>query len=171
MNGRPVRPFPGETPWSNPGQLPYGPQRYRPAGASGAGLTPGGALPAAGGAFPLTGGAEGGGLEVFSRYPFATLRGSLRVPVSNVAPGSLVIAAPPTFRNFVAFRNASATANIFLEFGNEASVNSFVRLAPNEIILFDAVVPQDDVFAFADAVDAFVIATQSTFSIIESAGP
>lgn len=171
MNGRPVQPFTGEIPWSQPGQIPYGPQRFRPAGASGAGLTPGGALPGNGGAFPVAGGAEGGGVETFTRYPFASLRGSIRVPVAATAPGTLVIAAPPTFRNFAGFRNASATANIFLEFGNEASLNSFIRLAPNEILLFDAVVPQDDVFAFADGADAFIVAAQSVFSLIQVSGP
>jgi hypothetical protein len=171
MNGPRVTPYPGETPWSNPVQTPYGPQPFRPAGASGARLTPGGALPGNGGAFPIAGGAEGGGLEVFSRYPFATLRGSVRIAVSNAAPGTLAVAAPPTFRNFLGLRNASATANVYVEFGNEASLNSFVRLAPDEIILFDAAVPQDDVFTFADDVNAFLIVAQSVFTITEPAGP
>lgn len=171
MNRPPVRPFPGEIPWSNPVDMPYGPQPFRPPGATGARLTPGGALPGAGGAFPIAGGAEGGGLEVYSLERFATLRGSVRIAVANTAPGTLAISAPPTFRNFLGLRNASAAANIFVEFGNDASANSFVRLAPNEIILFDAAVPQDDVFAFADAANAFLIVAQSVYTVVEPTGP
>jgi len=57
-------------------------------------------------------------------------------------------------RNFLAFRNVSVGANIYIEFGRDANTNSVFKLAPTAVLLFDVVVPQDDVYAYADAVGA-----------------
>lgn len=59
-------------------------------------------------------------------------------------------------RNFLFFRNNSATANIYVEFKKDATTNSVLRLEPNTMILFDVVVPQDDVYAYADAASAIL---------------
>jgi hypothetical protein len=62
--------------------------------------------------------------------------------------------APVGKRNFLAIRNTSVTANIFLEFGKDATQDSVIRLTPNAIFLLDAVVPQDDLYMIGDAVNA-----------------
>lgn len=65
-----------------------------------------------------------------------------------------IIDQPNGKRNFLMFRNASATANIYIGFGKEATTLSTLVLAPGGIAAFDTVVQQDDVFAIADAVNA-----------------
>lgn len=55
-------------------------------------------------------------------------------------------------RNLLGFRNNSGTAgeNIFIGFGRDATLNSWLRLTPGTIILFDTVVPQDDLYAISE---------------------
>lgn len=65
-----------------------------------------------------------------------------------------VLDAPIGKRNMLAFRNSSATANIYIEFSHDASAASVFKLTAGAIALFDAVVPQDDVYAFGDAANA-----------------
>lgn len=48
-------------------------------------------------------------------------------------------------RNFLLLRNAGAAA-IYIGFGGAASVNSTVQLAAGALLLFDTVVPQDDLY-------------------------
>lgn len=75
--------------------------------------------------------------------------------VFSVAQASTpIILQPNTFRNFVWIRNSSDSvnsANVYIEFGGEASANSAIRLARNEQFMLDASVLQDDITAFADA--------------------
>jgi len=84
----------------------------------------------------------------------------------NIAVGNLISAKfldmPATLRNILIFRNTSAAANVYLSFGRDASLNSVLRLTPNQIILLDAVVPQDDVYAFGDAAAATLSYAYST---------
>jgi hypothetical protein len=56
-------------------------------------------------------------------------------------------------RNLLGFRNNSGTTgeNIFIGFGRDATINSWLRLTPGTIILFDTVVPQDDLYAVSEA--------------------
>jgi hypothetical protein len=63
---------------------------------------------------------------------------------------------PPERRNLLMFRNYSANANVYIEFGRDASDDSVIRLTPNTMMLFDVVVPQDDVYAFGDAANAIL---------------
>ena len=65
-------------------------------------------------------------------------------------------------RNFLLLRNASATANIYVGFGGPATVNSTLRIAPNTVVLFDTVVPQSDLYAYADAAAGLLAYTYST---------
>ena len=69
---------------------------------------------------------------------------------------------PPTRRNLLMLRNNSATANIYIDFGKDATTNSTLRITPNTVILFDTVVPQDDLYAIADAASAFLSVSFST---------
>ena len=61
--------------------------------------------------------------------------------------------APIGRRNLLGFRNNSGMTgeNIFIGFGRDATINSWLRLTPGTIILFDTVVPQDDLYAIAEA--------------------
>lgn len=69
-------------------------------------------------------------------------------------------------RNFLGFRNSAAAggANIYISFGREASTVSWLVLSPGQIILFDTVVPQDDVYAIADAAGASLSYAFSTYA-------
>ena len=58
-------------------------------------------------------------------------------------------------------RNSSAAANIYVSFGTNASLASILRITPNTMILMDVVCPQNDVFAFADAVNGFLTLAHS----------
>lgn len=51
-------------------------------------------------------------------------------------------------RNLLGFRNTSATPGetIFIGFGRDANTLSFLSLVPGQIVLFDTVVPQDDLY-------------------------
>jgi hypothetical protein len=73
--------------------------------------------------------------------------------ISNTL-SSKIIDQPNGRRNFLMFRNASATANIYIGFGKEATTLSTLVLAPGGLAAFDTVVQQDDVNAIADAAGA-----------------
>lgn len=79
-------------------------------------------------------------------HRYATLNGS--TVYSITAQPQQVLAASQNYRNFLAMRNLG-TANILIEFGRDASLDSTVLLLPGQIIVFDTVVPQDDVSAFS----------------------
>lgn len=71
------------------------------------------------------------------------------VPVGIVSAEFLT--QPVNKRNFLMFRNNSATANIYIGFSKDATTASMLRITPNTMVLFDVVVPQDDLYAIADA--------------------
>jgi hypothetical protein len=67
-------------------------------------------------------------------------------------------------RNFLGFRNAStASQNIYIDFSSQATTGSWLLLAPGTTILFDTVVPQDDLYAIADAAGGQLAYAYSTF--------
>jgi hypothetical protein len=67
-------------------------------------------------------------------------------------------------RNFLGFRNASTgTQNIYIDFSAQATTNSWLLLTPGTTILFDTVVPQDDLYVIADAASAQFAYAYSTF--------
>lgn len=61
--------------------------------------------------------------------------------------------SPQGKRNFLAIRNTSSTANLYLDFNRDATANSTIKITPGATILFDAVVPQDDLYMYNDAVN------------------
>lgn len=144
MSAPPIRPFPGLTPWSQPQSLDQLPRDYTPAMGPIVGrIAPGGQ--------PYTPGELAPDVQsVYDAHRYARLSGSARLPVGTAS--GLILAAPPTRRNFLVIRNISATANVFVDFGIAAdATRTPIRLIPNAILVFDDVVPQDDVFAVADA--------------------
>lgn len=97
---------------------------------------------------------------IFDTHHYAKFNGEIAVSVNN---GSTTIAAgqPNGLRNMCQLRNASETANIFVSFGNVASLFSLLKLLPGDQILYDVVCPQDDVNAYADAAGAVLVFGQS----------
>ena len=82
----------------------------------------------------------------------ATIVSSQVAPAIVTAPDSQpFLLGPNTQRNLLMFRNASVGGqNIFIEFGKVASPATVLILVPNQIILFDGVVSQDDLYAACD---------------------
>jgi len=58
---------------------------------------------------------------------------------------------PSGRRNYLGIRNSSAAANIYIGFGNPASTASWLKLTAGQIVVWDSVVPQNDLYALADA--------------------
>lgn len=78
------------------------------------------------------------------------------VTQSTDPASQLILPAPDGRRNWLSFRNASggAAPNVYLGFGNTATANSVLKLADGDIFLFDSVVQQNDVYAWADGASA-----------------
>lgn len=101
--------------------------------------------------------------NTFERHRYATLiEGNTGVGLASAQ----FLQEPNTKRNFLGLRNASAAggANIYIGFAKEASVASWLVLIPGQVILFDVSVPQDDLYAVADAAGALLSYAFSTFS-------
>lgn len=73
------------------------------------------------------------------------------VPVTQNATQAPFLTAPSGKRNFLALRNPAAAGIIFIDFGQSASANSTIAVGPGVTLLFDEVVPQDDLYCFANA--------------------
>lgn len=138
----PVEPLPTLDPWRVPQTLVARPREITPqAGPVVAARFLGGGT---GTAMPVDNAAP-----IRDPHRYARLAGSAGFPVGTAAV--LVLASPPTYRNMLIVRNTGAS-NIYLDFGIEAdATRSPIRLIPNAMLIFDDVVPQDDVFAVGDA--------------------
>jgi hypothetical protein len=66
-------------------------------------------------------------------------------------------------RNTLAFRNASVTQIIYIGFGGNATTSSWLQLTPGMIVLFDTVVPQDDLYVISDAASGVLAYAYSTY--------
>jgi hypothetical protein len=72
--------------------------------------------------------------------------------------------APIGKRNMLGFRNASTgTQNLYIGFGAQATTSNWMKITPGQLVLFDAVVPQDDLYVIADAAGATFAYAYSTF--------
>lgn len=76
--------------------------------------------------------------------------------VPTTAGGVLCLPEPDGVRAYLAVRNTSATANVYLAFGNTPTTQSVLRLTANQIFLWDTSVPQGDMYALADAASATI---------------
>ncbi|MGV0999706.1 MAG: hypothetical protein ACOYBQ_10300 [Fluviibacter sp.] len=155
----PVQPVSDLVPWEQPQTLLRG--RNAPFTGRGA-LAPAGM----GGVATSAPSSDAGGLVqwVAMAHQYASM-------INNVYVAGLasqkIIDAPVSYRNMLAFRNVNAVANIFIQFGSDASQRSVFRLTPNTMILFDAVVPQDDIYVLADLAGQFVSVAYSTIALPE----
>jgi hypothetical protein len=66
-------------------------------------------------------------------------------------------------RNFLGFRNPSTTANIYIDFANQASTNSWLKLGPGGLVVFDNVVSQDDLYVISDTASTPFAYAYSTY--------
>ena len=165
MSTSPPR-FPADTFESE--NLPYDHPQYLPGSAAFTNPVPGFQSDLSGGSpaqMPSTLAGAGDMSAVPVRDPFhlasvISLTLSVGAGLANVS--SKFLDAPSNKRNMLILRNASATANIYVEFGKDATTQSVLRITPNTIILFDTVVPQNDLFALADDVNAVLSYGYST---------
>ena len=89
------------------------------------------------------------GQKIRDPWHYAMLNGSQAFPIGTQS--QLVVASPPNMRNLLTARNIGTT-NLYLDFGIDASANrSVYLLVPGAVLLFDTVVPQDDVYCVSDA--------------------
>lgn len=159
-------PFPHVTlgyldPWEDPNYIPSGPMRETPAGSV---LLP---MP---GQVPTSrsGASPGETTSIDDAWHQATLISGVVTPaaVANADQQPFLV-APNTRRNLLTVRNASVGGqNVYLEFGKAASTDTVILLAPNQILLFDNVVPQDDLYAAGDVAGARLVYAFSTIANI-----
>lgn len=72
--------------------------------------------------------------------------------------------APIGKRNFLGFRNASPGAQIlYLEFNAQATTGAWLAINPGVLVLFDTVVPQDDLYVISSAAGGVLAYAYSTF--------
>jgi len=104
------------------------------------GLTPG--------EIPPSGIVPGPGAGIYDPHHYASLiQGVIAVGLASVQ----LITEPSGHRNFLSIRNSSpASELIFVSFGTPALTSSWLRLTVNQIVLFDEVVPQNDVYVISD---------------------
>jgi hypothetical protein len=76
-----------------------------------------------------------------------------------------VLTAPAGLRNFLVLRNISAGAQVlFVSFGNVATLQSTLRLASNQAVLFDTVVPQNEINAISDIAGGSIMVAYSQYA-------
>ena len=123
-----VQPLPTLTPWSAPQSIEAVPEvrTLRPAIASGAVVQ---ASPAA---------------SVKEAHRYAQINGSVVFGITTAS--QLVLAAPQNFRNMLIMRNVAGNP-INIDFGRDADANAPIQLVAGAMLVFDTVVPQDDIFA------------------------
>lgn len=134
-----------------PHNLP--PRRDRPRWDPFTGMgTPGDAPSTGPGAFP--------GDWTYDPHHYAELiQGNLAVGLASVQ----LLSEPASRRNFLSIRNSSpGTEVIFVSFGSAASALSWLRLTANQIVLFDTVVPQNDIYVISDTATGAVAYAFST---------
>lgn len=152
----PVAPFGIDPPWLKFEERPLAPGYARDS----ASFTAVSQAPPSGRSGPST---ARPAIEVFDRQRLAYLRGTQIFNVGIVS--SQIISESVTSRNLLIMRNTSATANIYVNFGNNATTASIVRLAVNEVFMWDIVPPQDDIYAIADAAGGQLSVAVSTFML------
>ena len=67
-------------------------------------------------------------------------------------------------RNTPGFRNASTASQvIYIGFGGNATTGSWLQINPGTIVLFDTVVPQDDLYVISDVTAGILAYVYSTY--------
>jgi hypothetical protein len=83
----------------------------------------------------------------------------------NVGTASIkFLDAPIGKRNFLGFRNASTgTQILYIDFNANATTGAWLALAAGTLVLFDTVVPQDDLYVISSAAGGILAYAYSTF--------
>lgn len=136
-------------PWSSPSFIPGAPHNLPKR------TEPGSSAGAAGLVMP------GDTVNIRENYRYASLvTTSLTVGTTSVK----FLDQPIGKRNLLSFRNASSGAQIlYIEFNAQATVGSWLALSPGQLILFDTVVPQDDLYVISSGAGATLAYAYSTF--------
>lgn len=101
-------------------------------------------------------------IGIFDPHHYASpIEGVVAVGVASI----LLISQPANRRNFLALRNSSSAAQvIFVSFSGPATANSWLRIEQDQIVLFDVVVPQTDVWVLSSAAAGQVSFSHSTIA-------
>ena len=155
----PVQPLSDLDPWSQPQTLLRG--RHAPYTGRGS-LSPG----VNGGLVANTASSAIGGevTWIAAAHQYAT---SINVTLPVGLASVKVLDAPVSYRNMLAFRNPNPVANLFVQFGSNASLLSVFRVVPNAMFLFDSVVPQDDIYVMSDTAGSQFSMVYSTVNLPE----
>ena len=160
VTGPPVELLSRLEPWDHPQRINPGPHNLPPPGQRpalkpfvpllpGPGMLPGPALP------------PGPAAKVIDGADYPLLAGE---SVRAVGLAAIVVVPSPTaLRNMLGFRNSGAT-NITIAFGTQATANSWLFLTPNQMLLFDTRVPQDEVWALSDAAGGQLTCVSSNYT-------
>lgn len=86
----------------------------------------------------------------FDLTRFVWLNGTKVFAYNNIASQKIVDApaGANNFRQYLSIRNDDATQTLYVDFGQDASALSGIALLPGEVIAYDAVIPQDDIYVF-----------------------
>jgi len=105
--------------------------------------------------------AQDGAVNIRENYRYASVvTVSLGVGTTSIK----FLDAPIGKRNFLGFRNASSgTQTLYIEFNATATTGAWLALTAGTIVLFDTVVPQDDLYVVASAASATLAYAYSTF--------
>jgi hypothetical protein len=103
----------------------------------------------------------GESVNVRNNYQYASLvTAGLTVGTTSIK----FLDQPIGKRNLLSFRNASAGGQtIYIEFNAQATTTAWLALTAGTIILFDAVVPQDDLYAIASGAGGQLAYAYSTY--------
>ena len=102
----------------------------------------------------------GESVNIRDQYHFASLvTASVNVDTTSFK----FLDQPIGKRNLLSFRNASATQTLYIDFNSQATTGSWLALAAGAIILFDAVVPQDDLYVISSAAGGVLSYAYSTY--------
>lgn len=159
----PIQPGQDLTPWDASQMLARG----RPVGTP---VVRGPTLPGYGGALVAPGG--GSSSSVGGIITWVAMAHQYAKMINGVFPAGLtsvkIIDEPTSYRNFLMFRNPDATAKLYIGFGQDASIaNSTLILNPGVMVLFDSVVPQDDLYVISDTAGKTVNVMYSTVALPE----
>ena len=104
---------------------------------------------------------EGQTINARETYRYASLQDvSITVGTTSIK----FLDQPIGKRNMLGFRNASTgTQNVYIGFGAQATTSNWMKITPGQIVLFDTVVPQDDLYVISDAASAILAYAYSTF--------
>lgn len=87
-----------------------------------------------------------------SRYPFTA--SSYSAVAFTAGSSTLILSQSDALRVYLMIRNDAVTSNLYVDFGVYATAKTTLKLTPGQIVFWDTVVPQGDVYTFGDSADA-----------------